>query len=68
MPARKIGKSYRILGRDLLALFDPWRKEITKVWDRIGRKIKAASYTVEDVPRIIAEVRKEQAEARKAQT
>ncbi len=69
LPASKLGKSYRLLGRDLLSLFE-WKTRMREAFDRVGRRIKAAGFTVEDVPRIIAEVRKEQAEAeaRKAQT
>ena len=59
--AVKIGKSYRILGQDLLAL---WRTRFREVSDRIGRRLKAAGYTVEDVPRIIQEVRQEAAKAK----
>ncbi len=55
------GKSQSLKTRELIREYvekNDMEDYVEKLWDRIGRKI-SKKYSLKDVPRIIAEVRKE---------
>jgi len=57
LKAIKLGKAYRLLGRDLLALFD-WSTYARTAWEDLGRELRARYPSARAVPRAIAQVRR----------
>ena len=57
LKAIRLGKEYRLLGRDLLALFD-WRTFAQSAWQEISRELQSRYPDAEVVGRIIQRVRR----------
>lgn len=57
LKAIKLGKEYRLLGRDLLALFD-WRAYAQSAFDNLSREVRARHPSVKIVKKVIAQVRR----------
>ena len=55
--AIKLGKEYRLLGRDLLALFD-WRSYARSTWEEVGRELRARYPKADVVKKTVAQVRR----------
>jgi excisionase family DNA binding protein len=55
--ASKIGREYRILGRDILLLFE-WKNKFKILMDEIGADIKNKGFKNEDVISAISDVRR----------
>ena len=57
LKAIKLGKEYRLLGRDLLALFD-WRSYARSAWEEVGRELRARYSNADVVKKTVAQVRR----------
>ncbi len=57
LKAVKLGKEYRLLGRDLLALFD-WKAYARSAFDELGRELRSRYPNAAVVRRAIAQVRR----------
>ena len=60
LKAIKLGKEYRLLGRDLLALFD-WRSYARSAWEEVGRELRSRYPNASVVKRIVTQVRRSRA-------
>ena len=57
LKAVKLGKEYRLLGRDLLALFD-WKSYARSSFDELSRELRSRYPSTAVVRRAIAQVRR----------
>ena len=57
LKAVKLGKEYRLLGRDLLALFD-WRAYAQSAFEDLSQQLRARYPNADVVPRVLAQVRR----------
>lgn len=57
LKAVKFGKGYRLLGRDLLALFD-WSAYARSAWEDLGRALRARYPAPTVVQRALTQVRR----------
>lgn len=62
IPATKIGKEYRLLGRDMLSLFgwedQMWKREYKTLLDKMRKEGEKKGITEEDIAETIKEVRR----------
>jgi len=66
LPGFKVGRAWRFRADDIRAWLEAQRGERERfrerfdvLWARLGEKMRASGYDVEDVPRLIEEVREE---------
>ena len=58
LKAIKLGKEYRLLGRDLLALFD-WKNYAQTAWENLSQELRARYPNAAAAKKVIRQVRRE---------